>query len=117
MSLAHAAAHASAVAAGARMENYGLWLRPAYFPRAGEDEHAAVAREVPALRGQAGLFDASPLGQIEVMGPDAAEFLQRVYANGVRNLKGGSCRSEEHTSELPSLMRISYAVLCLKKKN
>src|SRR3546814_5111615 len=26
-------------------------------------------------------------------------------------------RSEEHTSELPSLMRISYAVLCLKKKN
>src|SRR3546814_1991460 len=27
------------------------------------------------------------------------------------------CRSEEHTSELQSLMRISYAVLCLKKKN
>src|SRR3546814_9260170 len=26
------------------------------------------------------------------------------------------CRSEEHTSELQSLMRISYAVLCLKKK-
>src|SRR3546814_7987355 len=36
---------------------------------------------------------------------------------------GGSCagvasrRSEEHTSELQSLMRISYAVFCLKKKN
>src|SRR3546814_7095147 len=28
-----------------------------------------------------------------------------------------SSRSEEHTSELPSLMRISYAVFCLKKKN
>src|SRR3546814_10499919 len=28
-----------------------------------------------------------------------------------------SCRSEEHTSELQSLMRISYAVLCLKKKS
>src|SRR3546814_5280645 len=28
----------------------------------------------------------------------------------------GSCRSEEHTSELQSLMRISYAVFCLKKK-
>src|SRR3546814_6113608 len=27
------------------------------------------------------------------------------------------CRSEEHTSELQSLMRISYAVFCLKKKN
>src|SRR3546814_5214394 len=29
----------------------------------------------------------------------------------------GACRSEEHTSELQSLMRISYAVFCLKKKN
>src|SRR3546814_2816840 len=28
----------------------------------------------------------------------------------------GACRSEEHTSELQSLMRISYAVFCLKKK-
>src|SRR3546814_3440149 len=28
----------------------------------------------------------------------------------------GNCRSEEHTSELQSLMRISYAVFCLKKK-
>src|SRR3546814_9683137 len=30
---------------------------------------------------------------------------------------GGAKRSEEHTSELQSLMRISYAVFCLKKKN
>src|SRR3546814_18427743 len=30
---------------------------------------------------------------------------------------GAGARSEEHTSELQSLMRISYAVLCLKKKN
>src|SRR3546814_2874186 len=29
----------------------------------------------------------------------------------------GACRSEEHTSELQSLMRISYAVFCLKKQN
>src|SRR3546814_3110068 len=32
-------------------------------------------------------------------------------------LSMGSLRSEEHTSELQSLMRISYAVFCLKKKN
>src|SRR3546814_10626362 len=31
--------------------------------------------------------------------------------------KGAADRSEEHTSELQSLMRISYAVFCLKKKN
>src|SRR3546814_2956519 len=33
-----------------------------------------------------------------------------------RPLAEGSVRSEEHTSELQSLMRISYAVFCLKKK-
>src|SRR3546814_10496816 len=46
----------------------------------------------------------------------ATALLQR----GVRALERGawflSTRSEEHTSELPSLMRISYAVFCLKKK-
>src|SRR3546814_16972616 len=34
----------------------------------------------------------------------------------LRRARGGRCRSEEHTSELQSLMRISYAVFCLKKK-
>src|SRR3546814_8457440 len=33
------------------------------------------------------------------------------------NSSTDSCRSEEHTSELQSLMRISYAVFCLKKNN
>src|SRR3546814_1569412 len=38
-------------------------------------------------------------------------------AHVVEHLEGGELtRSEEHTSELPSLMRISYAVFCLKKK-
>src|SRR3546814_9780570 len=35
---------------------------------------------------------------------------------GDRRLRSGQYRSEEHTSELQSLMRISYAVFCLKKK-
>ncbi len=90
--LACTAAHDHVVAAGARMENYGAWLRAAYFPKPAEDEHAAVAREVLAVRSGAGLFDASPLGKIEVKGPDAAEFLQRIYVNAVRNLKVGRCR-------------------------
>src|SRR3546814_8282127 len=38
---------------------------------------------------------------------------QRHHPRGNR----GDARSEEHTSELQSLMRISYAVICLKKKN
>src|SRR3546814_4389946 len=36
--------------------------------------------------------------------------------NGARGQLNASIRSEEHTSELQSLMRISYAVFCLKKK-
>src|SRR3546814_6047229 len=38
------------------------------------------------------------------------------FASGGHPLVGELSRSEEHTSELQSLMRISYAVLCLKKK-
>src|SRR3546814_997311 len=45
-------------------------------------------------------------------------FLQRGQARAtIRVFRGGETRSEEHTSELQSLMRISYAVFCLKKKN
>src|SRR3546814_4554582 len=44
-------------------------------------------------------------------------FARREDDRGDRPLcDGGSRRSEEHTSELQSLMRISYAVFCLKKK-
>src|SRR3546814_10799362 len=40
-----------------------------------------------------------------------------VRLNESFSLSGNYSRSEEHTSELQSLMRISYAVFCLKKKN
>src|SRR3546814_21193604 len=46
---------------------------------------------------------------------EAAPFLDRVL-HRQRVHHGGQHRSEEHTSELQSLMRISYAVFCLKKK-
>src|SRR3546814_4804637 len=44
-----------------------------------------------------------------------AEIVEHEAAVGDRDV-GGQQRSEEHTSELQSLMRISYAVFCLKKK-
>src|SRR3546814_1065842 len=40
-----------------------------------------------------------------------------IFTPGAKHLKRNGSRSEEHTSELQSLMRISYAVFCLKKKN
>lgn len=86
------ALHAAHVAAGAKMEEYGGWMRPVAYLRAGEDEHAAIAREVLAVRNAVGLFEASPLGKIEVKGPDAARLLDRIYVNTVSTLKPGRCR-------------------------
>jgi sarcosine oxidase subunit alpha len=84
--------HERAVAAGAVFEDVGLWKRARYFPQPGEDMHAAVQRECRATRQNAGMFDASTLGKIEVIGPDAAEFLDRLYANPLRKLAVGRAR-------------------------
>ena len=84
--------HGWAEARGARFEDVGQWKRAWYLPERGEDLHAAVAREVRTTREVAGLFDASTLGKIEVVGPDAAEFLNRLYTNGWSKLGVGRCR-------------------------
>jgi sarcosine oxidase subunit alpha len=79
-------------AQNAVFEDVGLWKRARYFPRAGEDLHAAVARECRAVRSACGIFDASTLGKIAVVGPDAAEFLNRLYINHWSNLAVGRAR-------------------------
>jgi sarcosine oxidase subunit alpha len=84
--------HTWAHAKGAVFENVALWKRARYFPRGGEDMHAAVARECRAVRGGCGIFDASTLGKIEVVGPDAAEFMNRLYVNNWSNLGVGRSR-------------------------
>ena len=70
-----------AEANGAVFEPVSLWRRAWYFPKPGEDMHAAVARECAAVRESLGMFDASTLGKIEIVGPDAAEFMNRMYTN------------------------------------
>jgi sarcosine oxidase subunit alpha len=79
-------AHSWHVAHGGHMEDMG-WLRPEYYLRPGEDEAAAIRREVLAARHNVGMFDGSPLGKIEVKGPDAARFLNRIYINNAATLK------------------------------
>jgi sarcosine oxidase subunit alpha len=81
--------HSWAKARGAVFEDVGLWKRARYFPRAGEDMHAAVARECLAVRNSCGIFDASTLGKIEVVGKDAATFMNRMYVNTWSNLAVG----------------------------
>ena len=80
------------VAAGAVFENVGQWKRPRYYPHLGEDMAAAVRRECLAARDGVALLDASTLGKIEVAGPDAARFLDRMCVNRWANLPVGRCR-------------------------
>ncbi len=84
--------HDWAAAQGAVFEKVGLWKRARYFPRGGESMHEAVARECRTVRSACGIFDASTLGKIEVVGPDAAEFLNRLYINNWSNLAVGRSR-------------------------
>ncbi len=76
----------------ALFENVGQWKRPWYYPRDGEDMHAAVNRECLAVRASVGILDASTLGKIELRGPDSAEFLNRVYTNAWKRLKVNHAR-------------------------
>ncbi|MEP3197896.1 MAG: sarcosine oxidase subunit alpha [Lentilitoribacter sp.] len=84
--------HNWAVEQGAVFEDVGQWKRGWYFPKAGEDMHASVNRECKTVRESAGVFDASTLGKIEVVGPDAAKFLDIIYTNAWSTLKVGRCR-------------------------
>ncbi len=77
---------------GAVFELVAQWRRARYFPQRGENMHAAVNRESIAVRASVGIFDASTLGKIEVVGPDAAEFLNRMYTNPWKALEPGRCR-------------------------
>jgi sarcosine oxidase subunit alpha len=80
------------VAHGAVFENVGQWKRPRYYPRHDEDMDAAVLRECRAARENVAAVDVSTLGKIEIRGPDAVEFLNRMYTNAFDTLKIGFCR-------------------------
>jgi len=78
---------------GAVFVEAGAWYRSAWFPRAGEKTwRESVDREVLNVRASVGLCDVSTLGKIEVFGPDAAEFLNRVYSNAFLKLPVGRAR-------------------------
>ena len=81
---------------GAEFEDVGQWKRPWYFPRKVngklESMHDAVARECLAVRNGVGILDASTLGKIDIQGPDAREFLNRVYTNKWAKLAPGRVR-------------------------
>ena len=88
----HTPMHAWHVDLGAEWEDVGRWKRPWYYPKPGETMQQAVNRECLAARDGVALLDASTLGKIDIQGPHAAEFLDRIYTTGFRKLGIGRCR-------------------------
>jgi len=76
--------------AGATFVNTGLWLRPLVYSQAAGWE--PVLEEARAVRDSVGITDVSTLGKIDVQGPDAARFLDFIYANTFSTLAVGRAR-------------------------
>ncbi|KRE24434.1 hypothetical protein ASE66_04180 [Bosea sp. Root483D1] len=77
---------------GAAMQPTGAWLRPFFYPKPGETGWEPIFREARAVRSAVGICDVSTLGKIDVQGPDAATFLDRLYINNFSTLAVGKCR-------------------------
>lgn len=89
--------HARHDAHGACWMPAGVWQRPEYYRVEGKDRLECIRGEVAAVRSSIGIIDVGTLGKLEVIGPQAAEFLDRVYISRYANLKVGMTR---------------YAVMC-----
>lgn len=87
----HTVLHDRHIELGAQMMPVGAWMRPACFPQ-GVTRDQAIANEVEAVRQRAGLFDVGTLGGLLVRGPDAAEFLERLYTGKYSTMKAGAVR-------------------------
>ncbi len=80
------------VAHGAFMMEAGYWMRPLWYNSHGRNLSEAYKAEMDIVREGVGIADVSTLGKIDVQGPDAAEFLNRVYVNGFAKLQVGKAR-------------------------
>jgi sarcosine oxidase subunit alpha len=87
----HSAVHQRHDEMAARWMTVGGWQRPAFYAKPGGGAQC-VAEEARAVRERAGLIDVSTLGKIEVFGPDAGAFLDRVYAGSYSNMRVGTTR-------------------------
>ena len=70
----------------------GDWLRPEYYRRGDASREQCIREEAAAARNRVALIDVGTLGKIEITGPDAAEFIERVYTGRFSNLRTGMTR-------------------------
>lgn len=93
------ALHDKHVALGARFMSAGIWRRPEYYERPNQTRESAIQAEVAAVHRQVALIDVGTLGKLEVYGPDAALFLERVYAGRFAGMRVGTTRYALMTDE------------------
>jgi sarcosine oxidase subunit alpha len=84
--------HAWHLGQGGQMMEAGYWIRPLWYNTHGTSLSTAYKAEMEIVRNGVGIADVSTLGKIDVQGPDAAEFLNRVYVNGFAKLAIGKAR-------------------------
>src|SRR3954447_24629902 len=79
------------VAAGARLVPFAGWEMPV--------QYGGIREEHLAVRGRAGIFDVSHMGEIETTGPDAEAFLQRILSNDVAKIADDGAQYSVLTKE------------------
>jgi sarcosine oxidase subunit alpha len=84
--------HSRHESAGAVFMQAGVWLRPEYYVAGGKSQVEAVREEASAVRSRLGIIDVGTLGKMEICGPDAAAFLERIYTGRFSNMKVGMTR-------------------------
>ncbi|TMH73795.1 MAG: FAD-dependent oxidoreductase [Betaproteobacteria bacterium] len=82
---------------GAQWMPAGVWMRPEYYRIDGRSREQCIRNEARRVRSAVGIIDVGTLGKLDVRGPQAAEFLERVYTGRYARMKVGSTR---------------YAVMC-----
>ena len=70
----------------------GVWMRPEYYARSGVARIECIHQEVKRVRTGLAIIDVGTLGKLEVRGPQAADFLERVYCGRYGKMKVGSTR-------------------------
>lgn len=91
--------HERHLALNAVMMPAGIWRRPAYYARGNTDKATLVGEEAMNVRENVGLIDVSTLGGLEIRGPDAAEFLNRLYTFSFSKQPVGRTRYAVMTNE------------------
>lgn len=97
------ALHQEHIRLGADMRPVGAWRRPYFYgPKA--DAKRLIEEEVHAVRNGVGVLDVSTLGGLEVRGPDAGEFLNRIYTMAYKKQPVGRCRYCLMTNEMGTVI-------------